>query len=235
MFNGVYNNGINPNNLTGSAYNRFINLDGSEDRIIYHLLSPNNKNPEQLRQTHIIWKLLYYSDIDAMLKPLPKYSDVVKLICNDNTTQTNFRVFRSPHFEDGWMEQCTLLKIYVDGIEPKNNLQATVNFGIDIVAHNKTINVAMPDEDPDNLCVSNVIDVVDGIEVKVATKSRVTMLVQAILSLLNGADIAGVGPMQFNMNLSRYNQARYGIWNNRNFEGMKVVLGATMSGVSSDC
>ena len=37
------------------------------------------------------------------------------------------------------------------------------------------------------------------------------------------------------MNQSRYNQAQYGIWNNRNFEGMKVVLGATMSGVSSDC
>ena len=112
---------------------------------------------------------------------------------------------------------------------------ATVNYGIDIIVHNKTINVTIPDDDPDNLCVSNVIDVVNGIEVKVSTKSRVTMLTQAVLALLNGADIAGVGPMQFNMNQSRYNQAQYGIWNNRNFEGMKVVLGATMSGVSSDC
>lgn len=235
-FSGInFNNSVNFNNVSGGAYNRFVNLDGSEDRIIYHLLSPNNKSPEQLRQTHIIWKLLCYPDIDAMLKPLPKYSDVVKLICNDNTTQTNFRIFRSPHFEDGWIEQCTLLKVYVDSIIPQNNMIATVNYGIDIIAHNKTINVTIPDDDPDNLCVSNVIDVVNGIEVKVSTKSRVTMLTQAVLALLNGADIAGVGPMQFNMNQSRYNQAQYGIWNNRNFEGMKVVLGATMSGVSSDC
>ena len=27
----------------GTKYNRFVNLDGSEDRIIYWLLSPNNK------------------------------------------------------------------------------------------------------------------------------------------------------------------------------------------------
>ena len=41
-----------------SAFNRFVNLDGVEDRIIYYLLSPNKKTPEELEQTHIIWKLL---------------------------------------------------------------------------------------------------------------------------------------------------------------------------------
>ena len=32
----------------GSAYNNFINSDGIEDRVIYYLLSPNNKTEQEL-------------------------------------------------------------------------------------------------------------------------------------------------------------------------------------------
>lgn len=32
----------------GSAFNRYINLDGIEDRVIYYLLSPNNKTDLEL-------------------------------------------------------------------------------------------------------------------------------------------------------------------------------------------
>ena len=210
----------------GTKYNRFSNLDGSEDRIIYWLLSPNNKTPEELKATHTIWRLLMYNDINAMNKPLPKYSDVVKLICNDEITQTNKRIFRSPHMEEAFTEQCSLIKIYIDSIIPQNEYIAQTNYGVEVICHNKIINVKVAEED------QSVIDIVDGIEVKVETKSRVTMLAQAVLSLLNGADIAGVGRLQFNAGNFRYNQAQYGIWNNRNFEGMKIVIGALQSGLS---
>lgn len=210
----------------GTKYNRFSNLDGSEDRIIYWLLSPNNKTPEELKATHTIWRLLMYNDINAMNKPLPKYSDVVKLICNDEITQTNKRIFRSPHMEEAFTEQCSLIKIYIDSIIPQNEYIAQTNYGIEVICHNKIINVKVAEED------QAVIDIVDGIEVKVETKSRVTMLAQAVLSLLNGADIAGVGRLQFNAGNFRYNQAQYGVWNNRNFEGMKIVIGALQSGLS---
>ena len=53
-----------------------------------------------------------------------------------------------------------------------------------------------------------------------------------MLSLLNGADVAGVGRMIFSRQHSIYNQSQYGIWNNRNFEGIKNVIGVSMSGVS---
>lgn len=210
----------------GTKYNRFSNLDGSEDRIIYWLLSPNNKTPEELKATHTIWRLLMYNDINAMNKPLPKYSDVVKLICNDEITQTNKRIFRSPHMEEAFTEQCSLIKIYIDSIIPQNEYVAQTNYGVEVISHNKIINVKVAEED------QTVIDIVDGIEVKVETKSRVTMLTQAVLSLLNGADIAGVGRLQFNAGNFRYNQAQYGVWNNRNFEGMKIVIGALQSGLS---
>lgn len=211
----------------GGNYNRFIHLDGAEDRILYYLLSPNNKNQEELKQTHIIWKLLLDSSIDALKNPTPKYIDVIKKISNDNEFQVDKRIFRSPHFEDGFLEQATLLKIYIDSIIPQDKYTAVVNFGIDVITHNKTINLNVPDEDK-----GPPIDIVDGIEIKIETKSRISVLAKAILFLLNGADVAGVGRLVFSPELSRYNQAQYGLWNNRNFEGMKIVLGAYMSGVS---
>lgn len=210
-----------------NAYNRFTNLDGIEDRIIYYLISPTNKTNEQLKQVHNIWKLLVYDDIDALNKPLPKYSDVIKLIDNSNNEQTDKRIFRTPHLEDAWLVQCSMLKIYVDSIIPQNRLLSVVNIGIDIVTHTKIINVRVPDNDD-----STIIDEVDGIQVKIETKSRISVLTRAVLSLLNGQDIAGVGQMQFTSELSRYNQARYSIWNNRAYEGIKLCIGCQMSGVS---
>lgn len=211
----------------GSAFNRFINLDGIEDRVIYYLLSPNNKTEAELEQTHIIWKLLKYDDIDALSKPTPKYSDIVKLISDDNITQNNFRIFRTPHFDDSWTEQCSLLKVYVDSVIPQDRYRAIVNFGIDVICHNKIINVNVPAD-----AKAPPIDIVDGIEYRISQKSRVSVLTKAVLYLLSGADVQGVGRMTFSQEMNRYQQAQYGIWNNRNFEGIKIVMGAWMGGVS---
>lgn len=214
-------------NYNGTAYNRFSTLDEAEDRIIYYLLSPNNKTKEELEETHKIWRLLYYNDVEALNKPLPNYFDIIKLISNDGVIQSEKRIFRSPHQEEAFVEQCTLIKIYIDNIIPQNAYISQVNYGIDVICHNKIIDVKVNENDP-----SVIIDTVDGIDIKVATKSRITILVKAVLSLLNGADIAGVGQLQFNAENFRYNQAQYAIWNNRNFEGMKIVIGAMQSGLS---
>lgn len=213
--------------MSGMAYNRFANLENIEDRIIYYLLSPTNKTKEELEYVHNIWKILMYNDVDALNKPLPKYSDVIKLIANDNVNQTDKRIFRSPHLEDGWEEQCSMLKIYVDTIVPKDHLRSIVNIGVDVLCHNKIINVKAPVENN-----STIIDMIDDIPIKIETMSRVTLLVKSVLYLLNGAEVAGIGRMQFNAERSRYNLAQYGLWNNRNFEGMKVVISTIMSGVS---
>ena len=212
---------------SGMSYNRFRNLESIEDRIIYYLLSPTNKSPEELRWVHTIWKLLMYNDIDALNKPLPKYSDVVKLIQNDNISQADKRIFRSPYLEEGWQEQCSMLKIYVDTIIPKNHIWSIVNIGIDVLCHDKIINVKAEEGYEGSL-----IDEVDGIKIKVETMSRVTLLSKAVLYLLNGAEVQGLGQLQFNAERSRYNLAQYGLWNKRNFEGMKIVISGMISGAS---
>ena len=72
----------------------------------------------------------------------------------------------------------------------------------------------------------------DGKMIQVQYKSRVTALTKAIISLLNGASVQGVGKITFSRKNSIFNQAQYGIWNHRNCEGMKIVMGVKMSGVS---
>ena len=120
-----------------------------------------------------------------------------------------------------------LEKIHVDSIIPVNHLRAIVNVGIDVVVNTKIINLSVPQDS-----IDVYIDEIDGIPVSVKTKSRVTALTQAVISLLNGAEVAGVGKMIFSREQSIFNQAQYGIWNNRNYEGIKIVMGVSMSGVS---
>ena len=214
------------------AYNRFTFLDGASDRIFYYLLSPNNKSPLQLQCTYTLWKLLYYNDFDALNEPLPTYRQIIDLISKNNLeTQNDKRLFRSPHFEDAWTEQCSIIKVYIDSIIPNNTVYATVNYGIDVICHNKIIDIRVPDEE---LCQAPPIDIVDGVEYRVEIKSRVDTMVKCVLALLNGADIAGVGKLEFTQQKNRFIQAQYGIWNNRNFEGMKIVMGAGIGTVSEN-
>lgn len=219
------------NSASGMAYNRFDNLDSIEDRIIYYLLSPTGKNKEELKLVHTIWRILYYNDLNALIDdeehPLPKYSDVAKLIYNDSGSQDKYRIFRSPRLEDGMTEQCSMIKVYIDSIIPTDHLRSIVNVGIDVVVNTKIINLAIPDDE-----INVIIDMIDDVPVRIQTKSRVSVLTKAILSLLNGADVAGIGRMIFSRQQSIYNQAQYGLWNNRNFEGIKTVIGVSMSGVS---
>ena len=167
-----------------------------------------------------------YNDLEALNKPTPKYQDVVKLIANDNISQTDKRIFRDLHLEDGWIEQCSLLKIYIDQVIPQNRAMANVLVGIDIITHNKITNVRVPQDDK-----TTWIDEVDGMPVRIETKNRTSVLMKAVLSLLNGAEVAGVGQLVFDPKLSRFIKAESGLWNNRNFGGVKIVMGTLMSGV----
>ena len=214
--------------ITDNAYNRFPNLDSIEDRVIYYLISEKGKTSDQLKKVHNIWQILSHDSINALNEPLLTQSDISKLVDEDNTgnDRINKRIFKTPFLDDAWTVQCSMLKIYIDSVIPVNNKLSIVNVGIDIITHNKLTNVYVADDDD-----STVIDIVDGTPITVQSKSRVDVLLQSILYLLNGADIAGVGKMQFNYELSRYNQARYSIWNNRNYGGFKMCIGCQIGGL----
>jgi len=158
---------------------------------------------------------------------------ISNLIFNDDEYdfESSKRVFRSPRLDAAFTSACTLIKIYVNSITPINHLRAIVNVGIDLIVHSEIINLKVPDSDKNYYIYKATNKLGDEYVVPVQFKSRVTTLTQAVIALLNGAQVQGVGTMVFSRDMSIDNRAQYGIWNNRNFEGIKLVIGVSMSGV----
>lgn len=215
--------------LDNVQYNRFTNLDGVEDKILFYLISEKDKNEEQIKLVHTIWRILYYNDEYCLIEddnhPLPKYKDIVKLIDNNGLNQTNSRLFRYPFVEDTFTEQCSQIRIYVDSIIPENHLVANVGFGVEVIIHNKIANIINniynENDEPNNPTELYPL---------VTYKNRSIVLLKSVLALLNGADIAGVGKLQFNIQHNNYAKALMGKWNNRNYFGYKALVSCSMSG-----
>lgn len=210
------------NNIIGDMnFNRFVNLDSIEERIINHFVTSGTKEADR------ICKLLKYSDSKALLKPSLTMKEKALLVDMDSSNQEEKRFFRSPFLEDAMTVQCSLIRVYIDSIVPENHLNAIVNVGFDIVTHNKIANVyndACDDiESP---------DIFRPIEKEVMMKSRNSVILKNLLAEINGLEIAGVGKFQFNRQLSAFSQARLGIFNNKNYMGYKIIVPVMMSGVS---
>lgn len=214
------------NNIVNNAYNRFVNLDSIEDRIIFYLINPYGKTKEQLKYVHQLWRLLYYKDLNSLNMPLPEFNDILKLICNDNIAESPYRIFRSSYLSEIWTEECAMLRIYVDTVAPINHITAYVYVGIDILCHTKAINVRVADDDD-----SSIIGEYEGVQFKIQTKNRLDVMLKSILFLLNGAVIQGVGTLQFNPEQGgQIDKARLALWNKSSFEGFKVIMSSLISG-----
>jgi hypothetical protein len=204
--------------LDPTNFNKFHNLDSVETRIIEYLRDTKTDDCER------IWKILKYSDMKALYQNNLSAEEKNKLIYKD-ADEENCRVFNFRYIEDNFLVTCSLIKIYLYGITPVNHIMSTVHIGIDILTHNKLSNV-----------YNDNGDILDGgrpVEQDISTKNRNTVLLQAILSTLNGANIQGVGVLQFNKELSDKCQVEMRLSNNKNFYGYTVVLSGQMSGVGA--
>lgn len=219
----------------GQAFNRFVFLDGIEDRIIYYLISPINKTPEQLEWVHTLWRTLFYDTRSCLNDPLPSYTDIISLIYSgsgnalegSSSIQNNKKIFRSLNQEEAWTQESSLMRIYVDSISPVNDYTATINVGVDIIAHNRIMDIDAEESD------RNLIEILpDGTRINVATKNRLTVMLRCILALLNGANVQGVGLLRYNQQLSSSCQTRYALWNLRAFGGYKNIFSTQVSGVN---
>lgn len=212
-----------------ASYNRFVNLDGIEDKILFYLLSEQDKNESQKKLVHELWRLMYYNDEGCLLDdaehPLPTYNQIIKMIDNNGREQMDSRFFRYPYIEDTVTQECSQIRVYVDSVVPTNHLVSTVGVGIEVITHNKLVNVINnlydEDEEYNNPTEEHPI---------ITYKNRLTILLKDVLALLNGADVAGVGKLQFSAESNPYSQALVGKWNHRNFFGYKMILSCGMSG-----
>ncbi len=236
---------------SGQAYNRFDNLDAIDGRIISYLLSYRGKTKREKDQVDVLRKLIYYQDPDALEMDVPTNEQMGELISNGAVNQDKKRVFRSPYLSDSLDVRGSLLKVYIDSIIPENPMTAIVNVSIEAISNVEDIDIIVPTPDGEEvsdkagyLGNGNVyIDEEDTGEVdaegnkiiniiRVDTESRVSAMTKAILYLLNGAAVQGVGKLTFSRQMSIHQQAQYGLWSRRKYEGMKIVMGVRMSGVS---
>lgn len=202
-------------------FNRFVNLDSIEERIINYLMNSKDVDAERL------WKLLRYNDINALNYDNLTREEKSKLIYRGEESQSDDkRVFMQSYLEDKFVVQCSLMKIYVDSVVPTNHLLSIVNVGIDLMSHNKT-----------QIVISDSFDELENpdtyrpIEENVIYKNRNTLMLKCLLSVLNGATVEGVGQLQFNQQLSVFSQSRSGIFDNRQYNGSKNIISVNMSGV----
>ena len=202
------------------AFNRFYNLDSIEERLINFLIKSEDVDAQR------IWKLLKYNSMDALSQKDLTRKEKSKLVDDGNGDQSGFKIFKQNFMEDAFVEETSLIKFYVDSVIPVNHLVSTVNVGIDIMTHNKM-----------QLVYNDSFDEIENeplyreIEKNIITKNRNTLLLKCLFSVLNGQYVEGVGQFQFNQQLCYYDQARGGIYNNKNYSGIKIIVSCQMSGV----
>lgn len=176
---------------------------------LYHILEYLVVNNEN------IWKMLKYNSYDALSMPNLTNEEKMEFLWKTGK-QDDYSVFFTNLIEDEICESKCILKIYTYYIHANPNAYlSTPTYAFDFLYGGK---MSLVDK--------------DGIPV-----SRGDLFIKEILSTLNGAEIGGVGKLQFNDDLSRYDAARTVIGNSKTFTGVVIYMSTLMgdAGGNSDC
>lgn len=209
------------------AFNRYINLDGVEWRVINALINSNSKYAQNL------WKLLKYPTEDCLFQPDLTLEEKMQLIYVDNGLSNDKRVFMAPFVDDAWTEQASRLDVFTYSIFPQNHISSQIGVGLEIVVHNK-INNILGEASLDSP-VSNPSEITSSGELLVPYKSRSTTMLKSVLAELNGSFINGVGYLQHNAKGYSESTTKSKVWNNRAYLGFQTVMYTLMSGASDNC
>lgn len=161
-----------------------------------------------------IWKMLAYSSYDALSKPNLSMEEKTNLIWK-NGSQEKFSVFLTPLIEDEITESKSIMKIYDYYIQPNNLFSSAVTYAFDFLYGG---NMSM-------------------VEYEGTPVSRGDLFIHKILSVLNGADVGGVGRLSFSDDISRYDVGKATIGNSRSFTGVQLYLSVNVGDApgANDC
>lgn len=216
--------------VTGSEFNRFVNLDNVEWGILDFLAKSDSK------YANYLWKILAYSTEDCLTRPDVSYADRIALIYKNNGEASGHRVFMSPFIDDSWEEQAAMLHVYIESIKPTTHLSSNVQVAFECIVHNKISNILgdaskfNPETNPSEMNKGQVL---------CPYKNRATVLLKSTLAALNGNFVNGVGVLQFNSQIKNVSDdaARASLWNGKKFFGFKFTMSTIMAGDSerADC
>lgn len=189
-------------------YNSLAALPSIPYRIMEYLATSDDPKAD------ILWKMLAYSDYDALDKPSLTISQRLAMLWRTGK-QDDHSVFLTNLIEDAIAESKTIIKIYDYYIHAKELYYSTVVYCFDCLYGGQMSLIKY-----------------GGIPV-----NRGDLFINCILTLLNGVEVGGVGKLTFLDDLSRYNAARSIIGNSKTFTGVQLYLGVNVGdeGVDQGC
>lgn len=143
----------------------------------YRIIEHLIENPD----AEIIWKLLKYDDADAYSRPDLTIDEKRELIYNGQSIQTDFRVFFDFMMDDAEDKMNTILRVYPAEVYPLTRVTGLCTINLEVFTHAKINHL------------SNYT-------------TRVDVIIQTLLQVLNGADIGGVGVLFFDNQASNYDR-----------------------------
>lgn len=221
-------------------FNRFLNLDSIEAKVIEHLIHSTSN------YANTIWQLLAYPGKDALWRPVPTVAERTALVEGSATAVEggdlrDKRVLFKPFSDDAVKEECSVLCIYISGVQPLDAMQGVVTLVVELATHNHA-NVVTGNADfiahpettnPNDYYYNN--DETPTVQYK----SRESLLLKNILAELNGLLIDGVGYLQFHPQQTRMGQivgaaAALTVYDGRSFFGHRIQFNVPIAGVSGN-
>jgi len=161
-----------------------------------------------------LFKLLYYGDYDALSKPNLTIEQKMDMLWQGQPKMDNFNVFLTAVVPDLEIKAKTILKCYKYSTVPDNPIMATLNYRFDVL-YGSTIPL---------------------VEYQGMTCNRGDLIEMELMKSLNGKDVAGVGYLQYNRELSRSCNTLIGIGNNYTYTGVSIVMATQMASIDEgDC
>lgn len=158
------------------------------------------------------FKLLKYNTYDALSKPNLTDDEKAEMICKDDNNMHDFNIFLTNIEPNELVKSKTILKLYRYDTMPDNGFLSTICYKFDILYGTKN---AMVDY--------------EGVPC-----ARVDVMEMELMKTLNGADVAGVGLLQFNHELSRLSRSTLNIGNNYTFTGTSIIMATQLADVQGD-
>ena len=181
------------------AFNDFAEMPQIPYKIVTTLLTETSKEAENF------WKLLKYTEQDALEKDNLTYEEKFALIWRGDSIEQNYNVFLKPLVGSSLdtAEAQTQLRVFRYTTMPTNQYEAIISFEVDFITHEKTALVYQ-----------------DGLLCE-----RTDLMESLFLNIMNGRDIEiGSGIITFNREFSRSCNSQLNIGNSKSFYGRSLVM-----------
>ena len=147
-------------------------------------------------------KLIYYNTVDALERPNLTTEQKRDLIWDGQDNMDDYHIFMTNVQPNEETINRTILKIYRYNSDPIDRVHAVVSYAFDVLYGSK-----MP------LVRCNGI-----------TCNRGDVIEMEIMKTLNGEDVAGVGFLQYDDDLTALCRSQVGIGNNYTFTGLSIIM-----------